>query len=826
MNLISVEPSALSVKQYERFELTIKLDRSFENPFDPRQINLFAAFEGPNAGSITVPGFYHQDYRLRTEDGGERYDPVGEPVWKVRFAPTQEGRYAYQVIVETEQDTVTSGQGSFEAVGSERPGFIRVSNRDPRYFEFDSGAPYMAIGHNVCWTEQHQLLGKYEEYFSKMAAHGENWTRLWMIYWNVGLEWCEEAGYPGLGRYHLQKAWLLDRILEMAEEKGIYIMLCLDSFNTLRISPEYPAWDGNPYGAHHGGPIERPSPFFTNEEARRLYRQRLRYIAARYAHSPAVMAWEFWNEVDLIETYRSKEVTAWHRDMARYVRDLDPYDHLITTSFANPKGDPALWNLPEMEVVQSHEYGPGDKAASIRRWCLEKQGYDKPHVFGEFGTDWLGGGNEADPDGVNIHNAIWAAVHSGAAGTAMSWWWDNYIDPMDLYYHYAALSQFTQGIDWPAEDFQDLTVGKLAFMEPPENQAPSDLKLVPESGWGRAPASSFEIDTEGRMTPDSFELGRFLYGPVKQSLKNPPTFQIYYPADGTFVVHVNTVSDRANLQITVDDVVFLSEALPTGPGEGPWKEAVFKPEWGIYQNVYDRDYAVSIPKGPHTIAVENTEGDWLSVDYYLFTNVRLIERPELRLMGLRGRSLTLLWIQNSAHTWSHVASGKTVSPIPPSKAEWTGLREGRYRVEWWDTYTGGIFEVTTATCTGGVLLLTIPEVQKDMAVKPFLMDQTGMEEAREIEAGPFALLPGRPNPFNRTTTLTYVLERDTPVRLDVYDLLGHRIVSLVNGRGRAGRHHVRWNGRDASGQPVGSGVYLCRMEAGPFSSVQRLLLLK
>ena len=827
VNFVSVEPSGPSVKEYEAFELTIKLDRSFENPFDPRQINVFATFEGPNAAAISISGFYYQDYRLWTENGIEHYDPVGDPIWNVRFVSPQEGRYVYQVTVETEQDTALSEQGSFEVVQSERPGFIRVSSRDPRYFEFDSGAPYMAIGHNVCWTTPDQLLGKYEAYFSKMAAHGENWTRLWMIHWNVGLEWSKEAGYPGLGRYDLLKAWLLDRILEMAEEQGIYVMLCLDSFNTLRISPEYPAWDGNPYGAHHGGPIERPEQFFTNEEAHRLYRQRLRYVIARYAHSPSVMAWELWNEVDIIATYRSKEVAAWHREMARYVRDLDPYDHLVTTSFANPKGDPAIWDLPEIEVVQSHEYGPGDKAASIRRWCLEKQAYPKPHVFGEFGTDWLGGGNETDPDGVNIHNAIWAAVHSGAAGTAMSWWWDNYIDPMNLYYHYAALAQFTQGMDGPGEHFRDLRVGKLAFVEPPENQGPADVEIAPGAGWGRAPTSSFEINAEGRMTPDAFELSRFLYGAWNRNFKNPPTFHVDYPVDGMFVVHVNTVSDHANLQVTVDGVVRLSEALPTGPGEGPWKEAVFNSKWGIYQNVYDRDYAVSIPKGPHTLRIENTEGDWISVDEYRFTNVRTIERPALRVMGLQGRSVTLLWIQNIAHTWSNVANGEPVPPVSPCTVELIGLKEGQYRVEGWDTYTGRILDTSTATCRDGVLLLTLPEVRKDMAIKLFRMDQTGVEEeTREAKVESFTLLPGRPNPFNHTTTLTYILKQNTTVRLDIYDLLGRHIVGLVNSRCPVGRHYVRWNGRDASGQPVGSGVYLCYMKAGRFSSIQRLLLLK
>ena len=63
------------------------------------------------------------------------------------------------------------------------------------------------------------------------------------------------------------------------------------------------------------------------------------------------------DEFSTFEKYVSEDVAAWHRDMGRYLRSIDPYNHLITTSWAGIKGDPAVDGLPEMDYIQSHQYG-------------------------------------------------------------------------------------------------------------------------------------------------------------------------------------------------------------------------------------------------------------------------------------------------------------------------------------------------------------------------------------------------------------------------------------------------------------------------------------
>jgi hypothetical protein len=85
----------------------------------------------------------------------------------------------------------------------------------------------------------------------------------------------------------------------------------------------------------------------------------------------------------------------------------------------------------------------------------------------------------------------------------------------------------------------------------------------------------------------------------------------------------------------------------------------------------------------------------------------------------------------------------------------------------------------------------------------------------------FSLSQNYPNPFNPTTTISYFLPRDTRVKLAIYDVLGTEVKVLENQDKTAGNYHVEF---DASGMPTG--VYFYRLEAGEFTAVKKLLLIK
>lgn len=83
-----------------------------------------------------------------------------------------------------------------------------------------------------------------------------------------------------------------------------------------------------------------------------------------------------------------------------------------------------------------------------------------------------------------------------------------------------------------------------------------------------------------------------------------------------------------------------------------------------------------------------------------------------------------------------------------------------------------------------------------------------------------------PNPFNPATQIGFSLAEEGRVRLMVYNVLGQVVRELVNEYRTAGSHTVTWDGKDAAGRSVASGVYLYRIEANQFSAVRRMVLMK
>ena len=90
----------------------------------------------------------------------------------------------------------------------------------------------------------------------------------------------------------------------------------------------------------------------------------------------------------------------------------------------------------------------------------------------------------------------------------------------------------------------------------------------------------------------------------------------------------------------------------------------------------------------------------------------------------------------------------------------------------------------------------------------------------------FALEQNYPNPFNPTTRIEFALPEQTHVRLRIYDVMGREVTTLVDEPVEAGAYQAEWDGRNAAGQPVASGPYLYRIEAGAFIEAKTMTLLK
>ncbi|MEK7765684.1 MAG: cellulase family glycosylhydrolase, partial [bacterium] len=545
--------------------------------------------------------------------------------------------------------------------------------------------------------------------FERLGLAGGNWVRIWMIYWHLALEGTDaNQGYHGAGVYNLVNAWKLDELFRIADRNGINLMLCLDSFNELRDGTGHPAWKSNPYARERGGPLATMRDFWTDREARRLYRQKLRYLVARWGAQPNLFAWEFWNEVDGISRYETNLVAPWHAEMGKELKPLDPYHHLVTTSGGGPRGDPAIWTLPEMDLVQAHAYNLADTAAALSKIVGALRHYGKPVIVGEFGAEvdegkWIEEGG--DQEGVHLATALWAVPLAEAAGTPMIWYWGNYVNRFGLWKHFAAVNRFLRGVDWPGEGFRPVDNARLSFQSPPPGGGYRALRIKPDlTEWGSR-QGTVRVGVDGRLEPDH-GVSQYLYGDGKPEFRSPLVIKGEFKDAATLRVHVLIVSDRAQLVVTADGTTVFERALVSGKGKGEWKQERFMQEWNVYQNFFDRTYEARIPPGTREIRIANTTGDWMTVGEFELDPGRAAARPPLDVYALAGTSRALVYLKHADLDWMRVSAGTAIIPCPPATLALPGLHAGDYRVEAANVANGDRGAATSATSdAGGVVVL-------------------------------------------------------------------------------------------------------------------------
>lgn len=561
------------VRRYERIDFQISLTNQYRNPFNPDEVKLDIQLTTPRGNQVSVPAFYFQDYERKRIGSRDWFYPKGMPTWQARFAPAEMGTYQAAAILKDRQGQAVSKTVRFECVSSERPGFLRVSRRDPRFLEFTEGAPFFSIGQNLAFigNQQFVTLSKAESIFSQLAANGANYLRLWtgsedwalavearksawgrswnwnppivpspdatstgqclkisgdqavlkvdpshtvalrpdttyrvtcryrsetalhlevqgsqgrldpashgtvfqhqfktrssdhwlanMMFRLAGpgtawisdlslreaeggpeLLWEAELNRPVRGFYNPLDCYLLDGLLAAAEKEGLYLQLCLltrDLYMDALKDPASPEYDR------------------AIADARKFFR----HAVGRWGYSTSVAAWEYWNEMN-----PGLPTDRFYSELGRYLEQVDPYQHLRTTSTWGPSEKDC--RHPKLDLADIHFYlRPTDRnrlqdeveAIQDRTRWLRERAPAKPAHLGEFGlandkwqpTEEM----KTSPELIDVHNALWASALSGASGTALYWWWDR-LDPRNVYPLYRPLSRFIADVPWNGGEVQ------------------------------------------------------------------------------------------------------------------------------------------------------------------------------------------------------------------------------------------------------------------------------------------------------------------------------------------------------------------------------------
>lgn len=470
--LAELEPEAPRIATGERWSLHVRPQPFPTNPYAAGEFSLTMVVQRPDGVEERIAGFYEQP--MRSRDGGDRelVEPLGRARFTVRYRPRVPGLHHLRLearwggggpLISTLPDLLASGVATDP--------YVRVDAKDPRFFSVDC-AFFWPVGPNLrsvsdprsvenLGTMATPLRGTlaYDAYFARLAAGGVNAVEVWLSAWNLALEWRREwPGYQGLGRYHEGHAWQLDAILDSAWRHGIRINLAVNNHGqgSEWVDSE---WRNNPFNRAAGGPLNSPEELVTSTIARDAQEQLRRYLTARYADHPAIMAWKLWTELDFVGEQRRRTVVEpllaeWHEDAARKWKADDPYDHPVTTHWSSnwTHVHPTVAALPGIDFLCFNAYhDPANQGGivlaelfsqSVAKRALGQ--YRKPLLCTEFGGQYNGC---PEPQMVAEHaSGPWCALVCGLTGAPMLWWYE-WIDQGGRLAPYGALSRFIAGED-------------------------------------------------------------------------------------------------------------------------------------------------------------------------------------------------------------------------------------------------------------------------------------------------------------------------------------------------------------------------------------------
>ncbi|MBA2481568.1 MAG: glycosyltransferase [Planctomycetes bacterium] len=450
-----------TAERFRMSEIAFALSRTYANPFDPDEVDVWGEFTDPSGRVARVPAFYTQDYD-RSQDVGaqpvrEVLKAVGEPHWAVRYTPMVAGRHTWVISGKDRAGgSFSTPPATVTAADSQRHGFVRV-DADNRHFSYDDGTFFYPVTYNIRSPrdtiderlgkipQPNEALGSYvmEDFITRMGTASVTVGRIWMSPWFGSLEWRRDVtGFHGLGVYNLQNAWRLDHLLRVAADRGVLLEFALNHHGPFTEAYDS-QWRDNPFNVRNKGPLARPQEVMTNPEALRLFKNRYRYIAARWGADPTVFAWTMWIEVDTVSDNNSA-TTAMHLTLARQMKEQCQGKQVISTEFCNTPGIEELWRAPEIQYTQMGAYSFGTGLVRTFQERARELQYGKPLILEEYGGHAQGGSQKWIAH--EIHDGPWAGWMLPLGGTPMPWWW-NLIFANNLERHTKRFADYIAGED-------------------------------------------------------------------------------------------------------------------------------------------------------------------------------------------------------------------------------------------------------------------------------------------------------------------------------------------------------------------------------------------
>ncbi len=755
--IVSVEQVSSSTERFGLFELDVQLQTNTTRYYDYDSIALSAIFTAPSGLQYTVDGFFYQHF-IPLESG--LLQAVDDPFFKIRFSPRETGEYTYFLKVVDAEGTAQTESAQFSVRESDRGGFVGIAE-GTHLLSNEKDENVFLIGENIAWANQPDGSDRMSYYLDQLAAHQGNFAKLMMTPWGYQIEWIE----GGLRNYHPRQpqAFLIDSIFRHADRLGIYLQLALAIHNELNFG--YPAedWTSNPYNILNGGFCVDPQEFFTHPQAREAYRNKIRYVIARWGYAEKLVAWELLSEADNFPFYDAykTEIIDWSTDLAQWINQHDPYGHLVSVGFALPESEVALWQSDEIGFTQMHLYGKDkDVEGNVFRQMqhyLEK--FDKPVLVGEWGLGHFSDSMPIwDPNGIAFHNSMWISALTGSMGTVVPWYWESYIDDLQLYPVFGAVNHFLEG-----EALHQMNPLPVHLHSESEWREDFDIEPNYFSLTTASPSVAFDVFTTGQMKPSGDSLTQFLYGPVSifSGLRKEVLLRGFFQYQTLLSIETGVQVSSSILQIKVDGAVVYEQSVSA-----------------------QQTVNIEIQPGYHEIGFDNVGATFASVmelEKIIFHDFL----PSVRAFGMQTTDRVFGWIHNRNHNWKYFYE-HGLAPTSASGTVYLPLTEGEYEIEWYNTQSAVVDSVSNIVGEVGGVQIQVKDLAQDIAFKT-----RHLVSLPEKKPQPSLLV--YPNPSSNAFTFGINLKTAGGVLLEIFDVQGRLIDTVQQVFVDPGVHKLNWD---------------------------------
>lgn len=414
---------------------------------------------------------------LYDEEGIEHCVQTDKQFYALRFTVKKEGVYFLDVVF---KDGKTYRE-RFDAVGFSDNGYIRVSKKDARYFEYSNGSPFFPIGINLAFPRRIPVSNKkefgisgdiafmgmrqYERWFKRCAQNGVNMARVW-----VGHEYFS-PDTTDANIFEYAQFSKIDKLLELAKKYNIKLKLTLEQFRCFRYDTDNKDNVSRHFNKRlflNGKRCESIGQWLSEREWKDAWLNKVREFAKRYAGDTTVFAVELWNEMNCLG-----DINEWNREMLPAVKAMFP-DHLVVNSLGSLDNKYSLANYLSFpwecaDFKQMHRYldqgaifddTKNDTVEVIQCGLKRIDKQDMPLLVAETGAVNNNHSGEfkyysCDDRGIIFIDCVYTPVFLCCAGCGNIWHWDErYVESKNLYKYYKPLADMISDIDFANENFK------------------------------------------------------------------------------------------------------------------------------------------------------------------------------------------------------------------------------------------------------------------------------------------------------------------------------------------------------------------------------------